>query len=124
MLVLGPQTIALLIIVPVLCFFVGKWLFTKDQEAEARKRAAIKVSATLTSMGLVRLPRILEAYAVNDWSGLAHEIKLFADLMLGDPAAIVKEFDGVFSRVLDAKLATAEGRALIAAKLAEGTPVA
>lgn len=83
--ILTAQTIAIVVLGGIAAFFVGRWLFTKDTEAEARKRNAIKASSLLTSMGLVRLPRILEAYAVNDWSGLSQEIKAFAELAL-DPS--------------------------------------
>ena len=55
MLILGAQTIALLIVVPALCFFVGKWLFTKDTEIEARRKAAMTITAKLEGMGLKRL---------------------------------------------------------------------
>jgi len=120
---LSFQTLAIIVLAGVVAFLAGKWLFTRDTEAEARKRSAIKVSALLTSLGLVRLPRILEAYAVNDWSGLAHEVKTFAELAL-DPKAVAAEFDATFLRVLETKLSTDEGRALLSAKLADVKPVA
>lgn len=101
-------------------FTIARWLFRKDEEAEDRRRAAIRVSNTLTAMGLKRLPRILEAYAVYDWSGMAHEIKQFAELAL-DEKAIVTEFEQVFKGVLVKKLATEDGRAMIAALLADAT---
>lgn len=121
MFVLSASTIAIIALAGVTAFFVGKWLFTKDEEAEDRKRAAIRVSALLTSMGLVRLPRVLECYAVNDWSQLATELKMFAELAL-DEKAVVAEFDTVFKNVLARKVATEEGRSYIAAMLSEAKP--
>lgn len=118
MLVLTGSTVAILVLGGVCAFLAGKWLFTKDTEAEARKRAAIKVASTMQAMGLVRLPKLLECYAVNDWSGLAHEIKMFAELALNEKA-LMAEFDVTFARALELKLKTAEGRALLAAKLAD-----
>lgn len=118
---LSFQTLAIIALAGVCAFLAGKWLFTRDTEAEARKRAAIKVSALLTSMGLTRLPRILEAYAVNDWSGLATELKMFAELAL-DEKAVVAEFDSVFKTVLAKRLATDDGRAYVAAMLSEAKP--
>jgi len=117
MFVLSGSTLAILVLGGVCAFLAGKWLFTKDSEAEARKRAAIKVASTMEAMGLVRLPKLLECYAVNDWSGLAHEIKLMAELAVNEKA-LLAEFDVTFSRVLDMKLRSEEGRALLAAKLA------
>ena len=117
MFVLSGSTLAILVLGGVCAFLAGKWLFTKDTEAEARKRAAIKVASTMEAMGLVRVPRMLECYAVNDWSGLAHEIKLMAELAVNEKA-LFAEFDVTFSRVLDMKLRSEEGRALLAAKLA------
>jgi len=117
MFVLSGSTLAILVLGGVCAFLAGKWLFTKDTEAEARKRAAIKVASTMEAMGLVRVPKMLECYAVNDWSGLAHEIKLMAELAVNEKA-LLAEFDVTFARVLDMKLRSEEGRALLAAKLA------
>lgn len=39
MFVLTPATIALCVCVPLLAFFVVKWLFTKDTEIENRRRS-------------------------------------------------------------------------------------
>jgi hypothetical protein len=122
MFVLSASTIAIVVLSGVTAFFVGKWLYSKDEAAEDHKRAAIRVSSLLTSMGLVRLPRVLECYAVNDWSQLAVELKMFAELAL-DEKAVAAEFESVFKNVLAKKSATAEGRAYIAAVLTEATPV-
>jgi hypothetical protein len=122
MFVLSAPVIALLVVCPILAVFVGAWLFRKDTEAENRKRAAIRVSSMLTAMGLNRLPRILEAYAVSDWSGLAYEVKSFAELSL-DEKAVAAEFDAVFKNVLIKKIATEEGRAYVQAMLVEAKPV-
>lgn len=119
---LSVSSLAIIALSGVAAFFVGKWLFAKDSEAEARKRAAIRVSSVLTSMGLTRLPRVLECYAVNDWSQLATELKMFAELAL-DEKAIVAEFDQVFKNVFTKKLASDEGRSYIAAMLSEAKPV-
>lgn len=118
MFVLGAQSIALLIVCPILAFFVAKWLFTKDQEMEARRLAAGKLAGTLQKYGLKRLPALLQCYSIGDYSGMAKQIQSFAELLATDEKHITSEFDDVFSNVLDTKLATPEGKALITAKLA------
>ena len=104
---------------------VGGYLFRKDTEVEDRRRAAAKLAGVLRSQGLVRLPAILEDYSVGDYSGLGNRIKNIVEL-LGDGEEVVqKEFDGVFNRVLEAKVKTPEGLALLKAKVgdAEAKPV-
>jgi len=98
---------------------VAKWLFKKDTEVENRRRAAGQLAATLKSYGLVVLPDFLIDYSVGDYSGMGYKIKETAKLLAGSPEAVVKEFDGIFSRVLTAKLASEGGRTLLAAKLAD-----
>lgn len=98
-------------------YVLGKWLFTKDSEVEARRRAAMLITGKLEAFGLKRLPKITGAYAIGDYSLLAHEIKSFAEMLVGDETVVLKEFDAVFNRVLDAKLATADGRTLLSAKI-------
>lgn len=96
---------------------VAKWLFTKDTEVENRRRAAFHLAGTLKKYGLVQIPNFLGDYAVGDYSGMFEKIHDFAKLVLSGEDAVVKEFEQVASNVLDAKLSSAEGRALIAAKL-------
>ena len=114
-----PSTIAIIALATVLAVFVGAWLFRRDTAKEERRRNAIQASALLTSMGLKRLPKMLTAYAVGDYSGLAHEMKEFAQLAL-DEKALAAEFDGTFKNVLSQKIKTPEGRALITVMLHEG----
>ncbi|WP_254509869.1 hypothetical protein [Anatilimnocola floriformis] len=105
-------------------YTLGKWLFTKDTEIEARRRAAMQITGKLEGFGLKRLPRITGAYAIGDYSLLAHELKAFADILIGDATALMKEFDEVFTNVLRIKLQTPEGKALVAAKLADASVAA
>lgn len=119
MFVLTPATIALCICVPLLAFFVVKWLFTKDTEIENRRRAAAKLAAKLEAMGLKKLPAFLIDYSVGDYSGMANKIHQLAEMFLEGDEPVMAELDTVFQNVLTAKLATEEGRAFIAAKLAE-----
>lgn len=120
----GP-VIALCIMAPALAYFVVKWLYQKDTEIENRRKAAGKLAATLKSYGLKWLPNFLFDYSVGDYSGMLDEIHKLAQLFNESEDMVVKEFDAVFANVLDAKLATPEGQAMIAAKLAAAAaPVA
>ena len=121
MFVLTPATIALCVCVPLLGYFIGKWLFTKDTEIENRRRAAARLAAKLQELGLRKTPEFLIDYSVGDYSGMANKIHMLAELFLGGDDPVLAEVDTVFRNVLDAKLKTDEGRALIAAKLAEAT---
>lgn len=121
MFVLTPATIALCICVPLLAFFVVKWPFTKDTETENRRRAAAKLAAMLQAAGLKKLPDFLIDYSVGDYSGMANKIHQLAEMFLEGEEPVLAEVETVFGNVLAAKLATEEGRAYIAAKLAEVT---
>ena len=120
-LVLTPATLALCVCVPLLTYFVVKWLFTKDTEIENRRRAAARLAAKLQELGLRKTPEFLIDYSVGDYSGMANKIHMLAELFLGGDDPVLAEVDSVFRNVLDAKLKTEEGRALLAAKLAEAT---
>lgn len=121
MFVLTPATIALCVCVPLLGYFIGKWLFTKDTEIENRRRAAAKLAAKLQAVGLRKTPEFLIDYSVGDYSGMARKIQTLAELFLGGEEPVLAEVETVFRNVLEAKLKSEEGRAYIAAKLAEVT---
>ena len=121
MFVLTPATIALCVCVPLLAYFVGKWLFSKDTEVENRRRAAAKLAAKLQAIGLKKTPEFLIDYSVGDYSGMANKIHMLADLFLSGEEPVLAEVETVFRSVFDSKLKTVEGRAFIAAKLAEVT---
>ena len=120
-LVLTPATIALCVCVPFLAYFIVKWLFTKDTEIENRRRAAAKLAAKLQAIGLKKTPEFLIDYSVGDYSGMANKIQMLAELFLAGDEPVLVEVETVFRSVLDSKLKTEEGRAFIAAKLAEVT---
>lgn len=121
--IISGTTIALTLLtvgfVGLLAYVVGKWLFGKDTETENRRRAAAKLAAKLQSMGLARTPEFLIDYSVGDYSGMATKIKSLAELFLSGEAHVVAELESVFGNVLTAKLKSEDGRALIAAKLAD-----
>jgi len=93
------------------------FLFKKDTEKEGRRRGAAKLAGVLSALGLVKIPDFLVDYSVGDYSGMTKKIAELAKLFLDGSDAVLKEFEVVFERLLDARLASEAGRALIAAKL-------
>lgn len=117
--VLTISSVVILALLAVVGFFLAKVWFQKDTESEDRRRAAARLAAVLTNLGLKLIPEFLIDYSVGDYSGMVHKIADMARLFAQGEDAVVKEFEVVFERVLDAKLRTDGGRALIAAKLAD-----
>lgn len=101
---------------------VVKRLFSVDTALVARRRAASSLAGTLKTYGLERIPAILNDYSVADYVGMYDKIHEFAVVTGASEKAVLDEFEQVFTNVLNAKLATPEGRALIAAKVAGSTP--
>ena len=116
---LTTSSILILVLVPLVGFLAAKWLFQKDTEIENRRRGAAKLAAVLQTYGLKKTPEFLIDYSVGDYSGMAHKIADLARLFLDGEEHVVKEFQHVFERVLEAKLRSKEGRTYVAAKLAE-----
>ena len=117
--ILTPSSGAIMVLLPLVGFLGAKWLFQKDTEREDRRRGAAKLAAVLQTYGLKKTPEFLVDYSVGDYSGMAHKIADLSRLFLDGEEHVVKEFQHVFERVLEAKLRSKEGRAYVAAKLAE-----
>lgn len=90
-----------------------------DEKREDRRRAAAQLANALSKMGLRRIPEILIAYSVGDYSGMVQQIAECVRLFLSGEEAVLEEFNEVFERVLAAKLKTESGRVFLAAKLAD-----
>lgn len=102
----------------ILGFGAYKMYCRLDERVEKRREACIDVATELHRRGLRRLPRILRAYAIGNYSGMWDEIKSFAREIMEGPAAVAKEFEQVFVSMLDDHLSTTDGILLIEAKLA------
>jgi len=105
---------------------VGKWLFGENAKLMQKKRAAQVLAAKLRDNGLKLLPSLLEDFAVGDVQDMVEKIHDVAKLVESGSDAIEKELEQTYENVLDRKLATPEGLALIKAKIAEieGAPAA
>jgi hypothetical protein len=102
-----------------LSYFVAKWLFQKDTKRENRKRAALKLASRLEQEGLKVVPKILECYGVDDWSGMADQVLRAADLIEQGEDQVMIAFDKIRDNVINAMLSKEQGRAYLAAKLAD-----
>ena len=116
-------TVVIWILAAVACVLVGreigKWLFGKErsvdgEEADRRKCWPMK----LRTAGLKLLPALLEDFAVGDVNDLLEKIHDTAKLVESGNDAIEKELESTYENVLDKKLATPEGLALVKAKIA------
>ena len=102
----------------------GKWLFGAHKNLANLKRSAQSLSIALRDAGLKRLPSILEEFVVGDVPDLLAAINDMAVVAKAGNEAILKELEGTFDRVLDVKLNSPEGRALIKAQLQAAEAVA
>jgi hypothetical protein len=66
----------------------------------------------------------LEDLVVGNVDDMLDRIRDLSTIAKSGDDAILKELNGTFDRVLAAKLCTAEGRAVVAAKLAEAEKIA
>ena len=89
-----------------------------DERVEKRRDACIDVSTELHKRGLKRLPRMLRAYAVGNYSGMWDEVKSFAAEIKEGPEAVAKEFEQVFKDMLKYHLSTPDGVTLVKAQIA------
>jgi hypothetical protein len=114
--------VVILILAALVCVLVGrelgKWLFGKNCDLLAKKRAAQALAIRLRAAGLKLLPALLEDFAVGDVEDLLQRMCDLAKLVENGSDAIEKELEDTWENVLAAKLATPEGLALVKAKLA------
>ena len=97
---------------------IGKWLFGKNEVLTSKKRDAQVLAIKLRAAGLKLLPVLLEDFAVGDVNDLLEKIHDISKLVESGNDAIEKELESTYENVLDKKLATPEGMALVKAKIA------
>ncbi len=115
-------TVVIWILAAIACVLVGreigKWLFGKNEALTAKKRSAQVLAIKLRAAGLKLLPSLLEDFAVGDVNDLLQKIHDTAKLVESGDDAIEKELESTYESVLDKKLATPAGLALVKAKIA------
>lgn len=120
--------ILIYVVVAIACLLVGrevgKLLFKTKKDLTGLRKAAQSLAIALREHGLRRLPEVLEAFTVGEVDDLLQNIREFAIVAKSGNEAILKELDGTFERCLGVKLSTPEGRAVIAARLAEAAALA
>ena len=115
---MNPFVIVLIVAALVIGFPLGKKLFTKKQELLGEKKDALALAIVLRANGLELLPQVLEDFAVGNIADLFLQLKNLAVIAKSGNAAIEKDLEQVYERVLDAKLKQPEGLALLKAKIA------
>jgi hypothetical protein len=120
--------IALILVCAVAALVVGKaggqWLFGAKKDLTKSRRAAQTLAIALREAGLRKIPVALEQYAVGDLPDLLEGIQDLATLVKSGSGPIMQELEKTFENALNVKLQSPEGRALIAAKLAEAVKIA
>lgn len=96
-----------LIVVLAVAFVAGRFIYKKDSEKEARRKAAIKMASMTSQLGLPHLTDFLEDYAVGDYSGMAKTIKEAA-VLLNDPVHAKAMLDKAADSIVAARSAKAE----------------
>jgi hypothetical protein len=99
------------------CYLLGKWGFKFDTGVEIRREAAGAIAGVLESFGFKRLAEIFRKYSTGDYSGFINCMIDFGKLVLSGEEAFVKELDGAFDRMLDAKLANPVTLAYVKSKV-------
>ena len=100
-------TVVIWILAALLCVLVGReigtWLFGKNEELMAKKRAAQVLATKLRDAGLKLLPALLEDFAVGDVNDLLQKIHDTAKLVEAGSDAIEKELEATYENVLAKK---------------------
>ena len=97
---------------------IGRWLFGENTKLQTRKREAQVLAGKLRAAGLKWIPSLLEDFAVGDLQDMFEKIHDLSKVAEAGSDAIEKELEGTYERVLDAKLQTPEGLAVVKAKIA------
>ncbi len=116
------------VLAAVACLVVGRelgsWLFSKRTKVQDAKRSAQDLAIKLREFGLKLIPSLLEDMVVGDVYDMVAKIRDLSLITKAGDDAILKELNSTFERVLVVKLGTPEGRAVVAAELAEAAKVA
>jgi hypothetical protein len=122
----GFQEILWTVIVVALCVYLGsvagKWLFGKNSKLDEQKKAALSLAISLRQYGLTWLPAMLEDFAITNVTDMIQKMHDMAKVVQAGNDAILKDLEATYERVLDKKLSTPEGLALIKAKISAVEP--
>ena len=96
----------------VACYFLGKLFFRADTHLEDVKRRCQVLSGWCAENGLPICSKVLNAFVVNDVSGLIPAFKQVLDI-LADPVESQAALDRFLLVQLDKKLSTHEGKEIL-----------
>lgn len=112
-------TVVVAIALGYLAYKVGGFLFKVDEGIEDIKRNLIRIGQKAASLHMYKIAAFCEDVVVGDKSEIVHKtVELLNKVALSE-SYLVSEIDVAFDTVLEAKLATREGRAAISARIAE-----
>lgn len=100
-------------------YFLVQRAYALKARVDQRRIAAGELAGSLQGHGLVRVPRFLRLYAAGDYSGMANELQTTAQIFKEGEEGIVREFQAIGDRHIEAKLRTPEGRAALQARIDE-----
>jgi len=96
----------------------GRWIKKTDDKVEERRDMALQVADVLKEKGLSTTPDLLRSYATGNYSKIFKALKTAA-VTLTNPAAASAEFEGIFEKMLVAKLADPTAKQELTARLTE-----
>ncbi len=102
----------------------GKLLFVGNDKMSAKKRAIQSLSVALRDIGMRIIPDALDEFVISDANGLLEKLHDLSTVLKSGSETMIKEIQATFDSMLNKKLSTPEGRALIEAKLAEAKKIA
>ena len=111
------NTVLMCAVIVLACLMVGRWLYKKDTQIEARRKAAGRLAAACRAKKLSVVPDFLECYSVGDYSGMAKAIDKLIALLEHDPDHLEQMLDQAVDNVIAARKAgLTSDTALAAAK--------
>jgi hypothetical protein len=102
----------------------GKLLFAGNDKLAAKKRSIQSLSVALREIGMRVIPDALDEFVIADANGLLEKLHDLSTILKAGNETMIKEVQATFDSMLNKKLSTPEGRALIEAKLAEAKKIA
>ena len=102
----------------------GKLLFVGNDKLASKKRAIQSLSVALREIGMRIIPDALDEFVIADANGLLEKLHDLSTVLKAGNETMIKEVQATFDSMLNKKLSTPEGRALIEAKLAEAKKIA
>ena len=116
------NVIVLWVLAGIVCLLLGRelarWLRSKQEAEQEKKRDVQALSLRLHNLGADRISAVFDEYAVDGIHALLEGFRALGKLVLSGSNVIEKDLEGIYEKMLAAKMAHPEGMALIKAKIA------